>query len=114
ADPLVASVTASDPSLDFNLNIGFLGAKVVGGNFDLQADIETSLLDPNDPDVLGFVDSQHGIESTSGVVTSANSVADADLAHEAGFFLRIGNVGITTPVLVTDSGAVDFAALKTD
>jgi len=112
ADPLLASVVAKDPDLDFNLNIGFLGAQVVNGDFDLRADIQTKLLDPDDPAVLGFTDSQRGVESTSGVVTAANSLASADLAHDAGFFLRIGNVGITTPVLVADSNAPDNATLK--
>jgi len=112
ADPLLASVVAKDPDLDFNLNIGFLGAQVVNGNFDLQADLQTKLLDPNDPAVLGFTDGQRGVESTSGVVTAANSLPGADLAHDAGFFLRIGNVGITTPVLIADGNAPDNATLK--
>jgi len=112
ADPLVLSVTAHDADLDFNFNIGFLGAQVVNGSLDLQADIVTTLLDPNDPDVLGFVDSQHGAEQTGGVVTAANPLADPNLAHEAGFFLRIGNVGINKTVTVADTEAADWTVLK--
>jgi Ca2+-binding RTX toxin-like protein len=113
ADPLLVSVVAQDGDLDFSLNVGFLGAQVIDGNFDLQADIGTTLVDPNDPEVLGFVDSQHGVESTSGVVTASNAVPSADLDHAAGFFLRIGNVGITTPVTVADGDAPGLATLKT-
>ena len=112
ADPLLTSVVAKDSDLDFKLNIGFLGAQVVDGKFDLQADIQTTLLDPNDPAVFGFTDGQRGVESTSGVVTAANSLPSADLMHDAGFFLRIGNVGITTPVFVADADAPDNATLK--
>ncbi|HEX7095783.1 MAG TPA: LEPR-XLL domain-containing protein, partial [Acidimicrobiales bacterium] len=114
ADPLLASVSASDSNFDFNLNVGFLGAQVVNGNFDLQADISTTLLDPNDPDALGFSDGQLGVEHADGTVTSADAVPSADLAHSVGFFLRIGNVGITTPVYVADNNAGSLAALETD
>ena len=113
ADPLLVSVTAEDTDLDFKLNVGFLGAEVVDGSLDLQVDVETTLLDPNDPDVLGFIDTQHGVESTTGVVTATNAVPSANLDHAAGFFLRVGNVGITTPVLVLDNAAADLNALKT-
>jgi Ca2+-binding RTX toxin-like protein len=114
ADPLLASITASDPNFGFKLNVGFLGAQVVNGNFDLQADIATNLLDPNDPDALGFSDSQLGVEHTDGSVTSADAVPSANLAHDVGFFLRVGNIGITTPVSVLDNDAGSLAALKSD
>ena len=112
ADPLLVSVVATDTDLDFNLNIGFLGAEVVNGEFDLQVDVASALVDPNDPIALGFQDSQHGVEQTSGVVTAANAVPSANLDHAVGFFLRVGNVGITTPVFVSDNDAPDLAALK--
>jgi len=114
ADPLLVSIVAHDGDLDFNFNVGFLGAQVVNGNLDMQADIATALKDPDDPIVLGFTDDQHGVESTSGVVTADEAVPSANLDHEVGFFLRIGNVGITTPVTVGDNDAPDLLTLKAD
>lgn len=117
AEPMVASVKSDVPDIpDFHLNIGFLGADVVDGSLKLQADVETALLDPNDPIVLGFTDAQHGVEQTGGTVTAANALTTADLAHEAGFFLRIGNLGIATPVTVLDnnSGGDPLSAVTAD
>ncbi|MBI4292469.1 MAG: LEPR-XLL domain-containing protein [Betaproteobacteria bacterium] len=105
AEPILASVVAGDTGLNFNLNVGFLGASVVNGSLDLQADVETQLLDPDDPVVLGFTDAQLGVEQTGGSVTAANPLVTANLAHEAGFFLRIGNLGISTPLAVADNNS---------
>ena len=107
AEPLLVSVVAKDTDLDFNLNVGFLGAEVVNGIFDLQVDVASALVDPNDPAALGFEDSQHGVEQAGGVVTAANAVPSASLDHDVGFFLRIGNVGITKPVFVSADPGVD-------
>ena len=112
AEPLLVSVVAKDTDLDFNLNVGFLGAEVVNGQLDLQVDVAAALVDPNDPAALGFEDSQHGVESTSGIVTAANAVPSANLEHDVGFFLRVGNVGITTAVQVSDDAAANLNALK--
>ena len=102
ADDMLFSVTddAPDNNVDFDLNIGFLGAKVVNGDIDFQADIKTNLIDPDSPEVLGFHTDQYGMEQPSGVVVADNSIPDVDLAHNAGFVLRIGNLGIATDVLV--------------
>ena len=107
ADDLLVSVTVLDPDLDFSLNIGFLGAAVVDGEMDLQADIEGQLNDPNSPSVLGFegghyddLSAQYGVEMGAGVVVANDVLPDWDLEHDAGFFLRIGNIGISTEVLV--------------
>ncbi|HET9823430.1 MAG TPA: LEPR-XLL domain-containing protein [Burkholderiaceae bacterium] len=106
AEPIVASVKSDVGDIpDFHLNIGFLGADVIDGSLKLQADVETALLDPNDPDVLGFTDDQHGVEQASGSVVAANALSSANLSHAAGFFLRIGNLGISTPVTVPDNNA---------
>jgi Ca2+-binding RTX toxin-like protein len=112
ADPLLVNVVAQHGDLDFKLNVGFLGAQVVNGDFDLQADVASKLFDANDPEALGFIDSQHGVESTSGVVTAVNAVPNANLDHAVGLFLRIGNVGITTPVFVADDGASGLNTLE--
>jgi len=112
AEPLLVSVVAHDPDMDFSFNVGFLGAQVIDGSLDMQADVGTELLDPDDPEVLGFVDSEHGVESTTGVVTASETVPSANLEHAAGFFLRIGNVGISTPVTVADGNAPDLATLE--
>lgn len=79
ADPLLVEVTSQENNLDFNLNIGFLGAQVVNGNLDLSAVVDTMLNDPDDPNVLGFTDDQHGVE-TSGTVTGNNPFDAAGLS----------------------------------
>ncbi|WP_188859657.1 LEPR-XLL domain-containing protein [Marinobacterium nitratireducens] len=107
ADDMVFSVTASDNNFNFDLNIGFLGAQVVGGDVDFQADILATLVDPDSPEVLGFDSAQYGVEQTSGVVTAANALPSSNLDHDAGFVLRIGNIGIATDVLVEDTDAGD-------
>jgi Ca2+-binding RTX toxin-like protein len=89
--------------IDFNLNIGFLGATVNNATVDFNAAVKTLLIDPDSPEVLGFTTSQYGAEQNSGVVTSFNAVPFADLAHDAGFVLRIGNAGIATEVKVSDN-----------
>ncbi|NVK42353.1 MAG: hypothetical protein HWE39_14015, partial [Oceanospirillaceae bacterium] len=114
ADDMVFSVTASDNNFNFDLNIGFLGAAVVGGNVDFQADVLATLIDPDSPEVLGFDSAQYGAEQTSGVVTAANELPGSNLAHDAGFVLRIGNIGISTDVLVEDDDAGDNNALIAD
>ncbi|TXS95200.1 calcium-binding protein [Parahaliea maris] len=97
-------VAASDNNKDFNLNIGFLGARVVGGEIDLQGQVLTELIDPNTPAVLGFETGQYGVESASGTVTAANPLPAPDLPHDAGFVLRVGQVGFSADVLVVDDG----------
>lgn len=101
ADPLEVSVKSSVPDIaDFHLNIGFLGADVIDGSLDLEADVDTELLDPNDPILLGFEDVQHGVEHTGGSVTGNLAVASPILDHDAGFFLRLGNIGVATELVV--------------
>ncbi|MFC1887062.1 LEPR-XLL domain-containing protein, partial [Thermodesulfobacteriota bacterium] len=107
ADTLALNVTAGDTGMDFNLNIGFLGAEVVDGSLDMEANVNAYLRDPDDPNVLGLYDSQSGVEHTDGTITGAH-LTDPDLAHEAGFFLRIGNIGINTPVTVADNDRTIF------
>ncbi|MFA7013539.1 MAG: LEPR-XLL domain-containing protein [Desulfobacterales bacterium] len=85
----------------FNLNIGFLGAYVSNGTINYQAQISTLLIDSDSPEVLGFSVDQYGDEETSGIVTGFNAIDSEDLAHDAGFVLRIGNAGIATQVTVT-------------
>lgn len=115
ADPLTISVTVDETGgntdLDFNLNIGFLGAQVVNGQLDMQADVEVTLLDPNDPGALGFDDTQYGVENINGVVT-ANSPTATSLTADSGFFLRIGNIGVTTPITVEAGDYTDYAGVK--
>ena len=112
ADPLLASICANRADFGFNMNVGFLGAAVSHADFDLQANIATTLLDPNDPDVLGFSDDQLGDELATGVVTADGVVPNWTLSHDAGFFLRIGNVGITKAVLVPAGSGGSSAELK--
>jgi len=108
ADDLMVSAVSDDPDdsttdiegVAFHLNIGFLGAEVSGGVIDFQAAVKTVLVDPDSPEVLGFETSQYGVEQTSGIVTGASAIVSADLAHDAGFVLRIGNSGIATEVTV--------------
>ncbi len=114
AEPLALGVVSNAANLNFNLNIGFLGAQVNNGSIDLEADVGARLLDPNDPAVLGFTDAQRGAEQTGGVVTADYAVPGADLAHGAGFFLRIGNLGVATPVDVADNDRATLADLKSD
>jgi hypothetical protein len=108
ASPMTARVTSDKTNFDFLLNIGFLGAEVQDGEFHLQAEIDTTLIDPNDPDVLGFTDLQHGVRVDTGVIVADEPIPWANpehtdaLAHDAGFSLRIGNLGIATEVLVVD------------
>jgi hypothetical protein len=113
-DTLLVSAVAQDAGMNFSFNVGFLGAQVINGNLDLQADIGSELEDPDDPEVLGFVDSQHGVGSGTGVVTASESLPSPNLEHEAGFFLRIGDAGVSTAVTVLDDDAADVAALKAD
>jgi len=103
AEPIAVSVKAQQADMpDFNLNVGFLGAKVVDGSLNLQVDVQTRLLDPDDPAVLGFTDAQRGAEMTDGSVTAANALVDIAEDHSAGFVLRIGNLGIAKSVAVVD------------
>ncbi len=108
ASPMTATVTSDETDFGFLLNIGFLGAEVEDGEFHLQAEIDTTLVDPNDPDVLGFTDLQHGVRIGTGVIVADEPIPWANpehtdaLAHDAGFTLRIGNLGIATEVLVVD------------
>ena len=101
-DDMLFSITddAPDNNVDFDLNIGFLGAEVVNGDIDFQADIIANLVDPDSPEVLGFHTDQYGVEQSGGEVVADNSIPDVDLAHDAGFVLRIGNLGIATDILV--------------
>ena len=115
ADDLNVSAKTDDPGDDttdisgvnFNLNIGFLGAQVTNGTIDYQAQIKTLLIDPDSPDVLGFTTSQYGVEQISGMVTGDNTIPSEDLAHNAGFVLRIGNAGIATQVTVNADATND-------
>ena len=108
ADDLMVSAVSDDPDDDttdiegvaFHLNIGFLGAEVTGGEIDFQAAVKTALIDPDSPEVLGFETSQYGVEQASGIVTGTSAIVSEDLAHDAGFVLRIGNAGIATEVTV--------------
>jgi Ca2+-binding RTX toxin-like protein len=111
ADTLTVSTTVDDNDIDFNLNIGFLGAEVVNGQLDLQADVEVTLLDPNDPGILGFDDSQYGVENTDGTVSAAAPTA-TELTTDSGFFLRIGNIGVTTPITVGAGDYTDFDGVR--
>lgn len=122
ADDLLISVTSSDADMDFNLNIGFLGAEVIDGSLELQLDVEGNLEDPNSPAVLGFVgghfddiDSQYGDEQSDGEVVANEEFLSVDLAHDAGFFIRIGYIGISSDVLVIDdNNNISEADLLTD
>ena len=49
-------------NVNFHLNIGFLGADVVNGDIDFTAVVNTTLLDPDSPHVLGFTTDQYGVE----------------------------------------------------
>jgi hypothetical protein len=99
---------------DFNLNIGFLGTTVNNATIDYQATVNTLLVDPDSPAVLGFTTGQYGVEQTSGVVTATNAVTAEDLAHGTGFVLRIGNAGIATQVNVAADDNADLAGLLVD
>ncbi len=117
ADDMLFSVvdTVPDDAFNFDLNIGFLGADVVDGSIDFQADILATLVDPDSPAVLGFDSSQYGVEQTGGEVVADNAIPDFDLPHDAGFVLRLGNIGIATDVLVTaDASNGDNADLVAD
>jgi len=103
ADDLVVSVTSNDPDFDSLLNIGFLGAEVVNGNIDLQVNVETELIDPNSPSVLGFDVDQYGYRDDTGTITANDPIPSANLAHEAQFTLRIGNLGMVKEVTVADN-----------
>ncbi|MEH6585177.1 MAG: LEPR-XLL domain-containing protein [Halioglobus sp.] len=108
ADDMVFSITDNlgPGDVNFELNIGFLGADVVGGSVDFQADILATLIDPDSPAVLGFDAAQYGVEQPGGVlvavVEAANPIPDEDLPHDAGFVLRIGNLGIASDITVVD------------
>jgi len=123
ADDLIVSAKSNDPDDDttdienfgFNLNIGFLGAQVSGGEIDFQAAIKTLLIDPDSPAVLGFTTDQYGKEQAGGVVTSFDAIPSEDLAHDAGFVLRIGNAGIATEVkILADASNDDLGDLVDD
>jgi Ca2+-binding RTX toxin-like protein len=114
ADSLNLSVRSDKTGFDPLLNVGFLGAEIYSGDIYLRADVETSLIDPDDPDILGFADAEHGIRQVTGVVTADNSIPAPNLEHEAGFFLRVGNLGIATPVIVADNNRADLSGLLND
>jgi Ca2+-binding RTX toxin-like protein len=107
ADDLVVSVTSDDTDFDSLLNIGFLGAQIVDGTIHLRADVVTQLVDPDSPDVLGFTEDQYDFRNDTGIdtgiITATDPVPLADLAHDAQFTLRIGNLGIATEVTVVDN-----------
>ncbi len=102
ADDLVVSVKSDDTDFDSLLNIGFLGAEIVNGEIHLQMDVETELIDPNSPSVLGFDVDQYALRDDSGTITADNPIPLANLAHDAQFTLRIGNLGMVTEVTVVD------------
>ncbi|HEX4999611.1 MAG TPA: calcium-binding protein, partial [Terriglobia bacterium] len=114
ADDLAVSVESHSAGLDFNFNIGFLGAEVLNASLDVQADVDTALVDPDDPAALGFSHDQLGVEETGGVVIADDPIPSVDLAHDVGFFLRVGNVGISTPVNVIADDNSSFADVITD
>lgn len=115
ADDLYISATSiGNTGVAFNLNIGFLGAQVSSGSIDFQAAVTTILIDPDSPSVLGFTTDQYGVEQPSGVVTGFNAIPSEDLAHDAGFVLRIGNSGIATEVKVLADDNADMNGLLTD
>ncbi|MCK4858069.1 MAG: LEPR-XLL domain-containing protein, partial [candidate division Zixibacteria bacterium] len=113
-DLLDVSVTSNDPDFDELLNIGFLGASIVDGEIHLQMDVETELIDPNSPSVLGFDVGhyqdvgqddvgQYAFRDDTGTITADNPIPSADLAHDVQFTLRIGNLGMVTEVTVVDN-----------
>jgi Ca2+-binding RTX toxin-like protein len=116
ADDMLFSVTdnKADGTFNFDLNIGFLGADVVGGSVDFQADILATLVDPDTPEILGFDTDQYGVEQASGVVVADGSIPDVDLPHEAGFVLRIGNLGIAKDIVVEADDNTTNADLVAD
>jgi Ca2+-binding RTX toxin-like protein len=110
ADDLIVSAKSDGPGestqisgVDFHLNIGFLGAEVTGGDIDFKAAVKTLLIDPDSPEVLGFITDQYGAKE-DGEVTATNpfntTTQTQKLAHDAGFVLRIGKAGIATEVTV--------------
>ncbi|MEX0330675.1 MAG: LEPR-XLL domain-containing protein [Puniceicoccaceae bacterium] len=112
ADPLTVSAQSNVSPLDFHMHVGFLGTEVTGGSLNFNATVETDLIDANDPDLLGFTDAQFGLEKTAGYVTGNSAIPSWNLEHDVGFFLRLGNLGESTPVLVPAGDYVNKAGLQ--
>ena len=83
-----------DDGIGIDVNVGFLGAEIVGSANDgivLDMDLFGGTVDPSNPTALGFTAAQQGTNSGSGSIEAANEIDFAKLAASPiQFTLRIG------------------------